>query len=249
MKPTLLKLLSAACAAALLAPASLQAKPPIDPQALSSLKRMSNTLAAAKAFTYRTKTVSEVPAKNGQFLSLCSTADVALKRPDKLRAHLTGEAPHFDFYYDGATAAAFGPANNVYSLSKAPPTIDAMLPGLERETDIRFVSAGLLFSNPYQVLTRGLTSALFVGSTTVNGTPCDHLAFRSEGVNWEIWIESGPRALARRLAVTFTDRAHFPRTLVEFSNWNLHPGLRPGDFIFRPRTGSREIPFLSVLKP
>ena len=28
-------------------------------------------------------------------------------------------------------------------------------------------------------------------------TPCEHLAFRSPGVNWKIWIESGQRALPR----------------------------------------------------
>ena len=34
-----------------------------------------------------------MPAKTGQFITLFSTAEVALKRPDKLRARLTGEAP------------------------------------------------------------------------------------------------------------------------------------------------------------
>lgn len=248
MKSVLLKILPATCAAALLIPSPLHAGQSLDQKALTSLKRMSTTLATAKAFTYQSKTISEVPAKTGQFLTLFSTADVALKRPDKLRAHLTGEAPYFDFYYDGTTAAAFAPASNVYSLSKAPPTIDAMLPGLEKETGIRFASAGLLFSDPYKVLTKGLTSALFVGPSSVNGILCDHLAFRSDGVNWEIWVESGPRALPVRLAVTYTDRANFPRVIVEFSHWNLHPGLKPGHFIFRKPADSREIPFLSVLK-
>jgi hypothetical protein len=82
-----------------------------------------------------------VPAKIGQFITLFSAAEVALKRPDKLRARLTGEAPHFDFYFDGATASAFAPAAKVYSAEKAPPTIDTMLPALEQETGIRFASA------------------------------------------------------------------------------------------------------------
>ncbi len=250
MKSTILKVLSITCAAALLAPAALQAAAdPIAPQALATLKRMSDTLAATKAFTYRTRTISEVPASNGQFITLFSTADVALKRPDKLRAHLTGGAPHFDFYYDGVTASAFSPANKVFSISKAPATIDAMLPALEKETGIRMATAGLLFSNPYQVMTRGLTSGLNVGPVPVNGIPCDHLAFRGDGVNWEIWIDSGARALPLRLAVTFTDRTNYPRVIVEFSDWNLRPSLRPSDFIFHPPAGTREIPFLSVVKP
>lgn len=247
MKPTLPRILTTLCLAAFLLPVLVQADP-IDQKALALLKRTSDTLAQTSAFTYKSGTTFEVLAKNGQFLTLFSTANVALKRPDKLRAHLTGEAPHFDFFYDGTTVAAYAPGTHVYSLTKAPSTIDALLAGLEEETGIRFATAPLLLSNPYRTLTKGLTSALYVGPTTIHGTPCEHLAFRNTGVNWEIWVESGPRALPRRLAVTFTDRTNYPRTLVEFTDWNLRPSLRPGDFVFRPPANAREIPFRAVLK-
>lgn len=232
----------------LLAPAFLQAAERIDPQALASLKRMSSTLAAAKAFTYKSKNILEVPATTGQFVTLFSSGEIALKRPDKIRARMGGDAPSFDFFYDGAAVSAFAPGTKVFSTSKAPATIDAMLEGLREETGIRFASAPLLFSDPYAVLTRGLTSAVVVGPSVIDGTACEHLAFRSPGVNWEIWIEASPRALPRRLAVTFTDRTNFPRTLVDFSDWNLRPWLRDGVFVFRQPPGAREIPFASVLK-
>ena len=251
--------LTAYCVLAVLAPATLraeetspspaQATSRVDPQALEALRRMSATLGAAKAFTFRSRSIVEVPAKTGQFITLFSTAEVALKRPDKLRARLIGEAPHFDFYFDGATASAFAPVTRVYSTVEAPSTIDTMLPVLQQETGIRFASAPLLFSDPYGVLTRKLISGMVVGSAMVNGRPCQHFAFRSPGVNWEIWVESGQRALPWRLAVTFTDRANFPHVLVEFLNWNLNPWLKAGDFAFRKPAGVREIPFVSVIKP
>ncbi len=243
-----------ACAlAALGAPAAIEAaeakgQPRIDPQALAHLQRMGARLGAATAFTYKSTNTHEVPAKTGQFLTLFSEAEVALQRPDKLRVRIAGEAPRFDFLYDGTTAAAYAPGTKVYSKTKAPSTIDAMLPDLEKETGIRFASAPLLFSDPYQVLARGVTSAVVVGQVTIRGTPCEHLAFRSPGVNWEIWIESGAGALPRRLAVTYTDRTNFPRTLVEFTSWNLHPWLTAGSFVLNPPAGAREIPFLAVMK-
>jgi hypothetical protein len=221
----------------------------IHPQALEILKRMSTTLGATKAFTFHSRTVIELPIRTGQFITMFSSAEVALKRPDKVRARLRGEAPQFDFYFDGTTASAVAPRHKVYSTTKAPPTIDAMLPALEQETGIRFVSAPLLFSDPYEVLTRGLISGVVVGSVAVNGIACYHLAFRSPGVNWEIWIEAGKRALPWRLAVTFTDRANFPRTLVEFTRWNLHPWLNSRDFVFYKPAGAREIPFVEVMRP
>jgi hypothetical protein len=220
----------------------------VDPKALELLKQMGATLGSAKAFTYRSRSIIEVPARTGQYLTLFSSAEVALKRPDMLRAKLSGEAPHFDFYYNGDTISAFASGGKVFSVVKAPPTIDAMLPELHEQTGIRFISMPLLFSNPYEILTRGLISGMVVGSTTINGIPCEHLAFRSPGVNWEIWIESGKRALPWRLAATFTDRTNFPRTLVEFVSWNLNPWLSSNAFVFRKPAGAREIPFPSVMR-
>jgi hypothetical protein len=251
MKTFLLKLLSASCAATVLISASAHAATAsgtIDQKALASLKRMSDALASAKSLTYQSRAIIEVPAKTGQLLTLFTDADVALMRPDKLRARLTGEAPPFHFYYDGKTVTAFAPGTKTFSTMKAPATIDAMLPDLENETGIRFATAPLLLSNPYRVLTRGLTSAVVVGPSMVRGTVCDHLAFRSPGINWEIWIAATGSPLPHRLAVTFTDRPNFPRTLVEFSSWNLHPWLSARDFGFSKPSGAAEIPFLSVLK-
>lgn len=230
--------------------AAKQAQTPssVDPHALASLKRMSDTLASAKAFTYKSQGILEVPAQTGQFLTLFPTGTVALERPNKLRATLGGDAPHFSFYYDGTTVSAYAPDTNVYSVKKAPPTIDAMLAGLHEETGIRFPSAPLLFSNPYAILTRNLLTGIVVGPTVVDGVLCQHLAFRSPGVDWEIWIEAGSRALPRRLAVTFTDRPKLPRMIVTLSSWNLNPWLWNSTFEFKKPKGATEIPFLAVLK-
>jgi hypothetical protein len=237
---------------ALLLPALLSAAEKsaarVDPKALEQLQRMSDTLASARSFTYESRSLVEVPSKTGQFLTLYSDARVALQRPDKLRARLGGEAPAFDFYFNGRTVSAFAPGPKVYSRTAAPATIDAMLPELEAETGIRFVTAPLLFSDPYRVLTRNLTSGIVVGPVWVHGVFCTHLAFCSPGVNWEIWIEAGSKALPKRLAVTFTDRPNAPRTIVEFSKWNLHPWLRARDFQFHPPAQAKEIPFRSVWK-
>lgn len=222
--------------------------PRVDPQAIAQLQRMSASLAAAKSFTFRSTGTHEVPSDTGQFLTLVGTADFAVRRPDKLRVKVGGEMPPFDFFYDGATALAWAPESRVFSTTKAPPTIDALLTGLKVETGLWFPTAPLLFSNPVKVLERGLTSAAVIGSVEVRGVPCIHLAFRSEGVNWEIWIESGSAALPRRLATTFTDRPNLPRSVVEFSRWHLNPWFGVGGFTFHPPSGAKEIPFLSSVK-
>lgn len=220
----------------------------IDPNALSLLKRMGDSLAKAKSFSYRSRIVMEVPSVTGQFITLVPEGRVAVRRPDRLRALYTGDAPPFDVFYDGATVTVLAPHADVFSTTKAPASLDAMLSGLRRETGLRLPALPLLRDNPYEALTQDLQSAVVVGETKVDGVPCDHLAFRRPGVNWEIWIETGARALPRRLAATFTDRPNFPRSIVEFRNWNLHPWLPDSLFRFRKPPGAKEIPFAAVIK-
>lgn len=222
--------------------------PPVDPNALAILKRMSDTLAGAKAFTVRSNALLEVPSATGQFLTLRSLGKIALRRPDKMSAMLGGDAPAFEFFYDGGSVSAVAPKAKVYSTTKAPATIDEMLAGVRRQTGINLHFSPLLLSDPSAHLTRNLQSAVVVGQTRVNGVLCDHLAFRTQGVNWEIWVSTGKVALPYRFAATFTDRANFPRKFIEFSCWNLHPWLFGDSFTFHPPSGFKEIPFSTVLR-
>jgi hypothetical protein len=49
------------------------------------------------------------------------------------------------------------------------------------------------------------------------------------------------------LVVTYTDVANFPRFLVQFSDWNLHPKLPASEFAFTPPPNSKQIEFLSPI--
>lgn len=236
--------------ASLLLIGSLRAETPaaIDPNALSLLKRMSETLSNAKAFSFKSDSILEVPSSTGQFVTVRSLGQLTLQRPNKIRSTRGGDAPALDFYYDGSSVSAVAPDARVFSTTKAPASIDEMLAGIRQETGIHFHFAPLLFSDPYANLTRNLSSAALVGHTRVNGVPCDHLALRSPGVNWEIWISSGRVALPYRLAATFTDRPNLPRKHIEFSRWNLHPWTMASSFTFHPSSSFKEIPFKAVLK-
>jgi len=121
----------------------------------------------------------------------------------------------------------------VYSVASAPDTIDATLQFVSERNGVYFPSADVMYSNPYAALSKDLSSAVLLGAATVDGAPCEHLAFIAPGVNWEIWIETGKRALPRRLVVTYTEAQNFLRFLVEFSDWNLKPKLAPSQFVFK----------------
>ena len=217
--------------------------PLMEPHALELLKRMIANLADTTAFAFHSRSMIEVPARTGQFVSLSAEAEAAVQRPNKMRATITGEIPNFDFYYDGTNIWAHAPHNKVYSVAPAADNLDAMLKSLEERTGIRFAAAEVMLSKPFAMLATNLTSAFSVGTAKVEGVPCDHLAFMRPGVNWEVWIESGEKALPRRLAITYTDVQNFPRFLLEFTTWNLQPKLAPESFAFKPPSDAKQIDF------
>ena len=215
--------------------------PVIEQQALDHLKAMSDKLTAAKAFTYRSRSTIEVPAKTGQYLTHFIESDVALERPNKLRSKVSGDLPHYQFYYDGSTVSALDIEKNLYAIAKAPGTIDEMLPFVMEKAGIDFPAADFLLGNPYAELTKGLTHAIAVGPVKVNGVPSEHYAYMSPAVNWEVWIDAN--SLPRRLAVTHKSVDNFPRFQVEFLDWNLNPKLSASEFVLKKPQGAKEVEF------
>jgi hypothetical protein len=211
-------------------------------KALDLLKRMSDTLMTAKAFTYRSRGAIELRAKTGQFVTLFGESEVALERPNKLYVEVTGEVPNFQLFYDGHDVTAYAPKVNVYSTSSAPNTIDEMLAFVQKKANIHFPSADLMTADPYAQLAQDLGSGFVVGPAVVDGSSCEHLAFRTSESNWEIWIDR-QSALPRRLLVTYTTVPDFPRLAVEFSSWNLKPELAPSRFEFTKPAGAKQIEF------
>jgi hypothetical protein len=217
--------------------------PIVEKYALDRLKQMSDKLASSKAFTFRASSFIEVPAITGQFLTLFTESDITLQRPNKLRVDVSGDVPGFQLYFDGAKLSAFDPQKNLHSVSDPLATIDVMLDFVLTKAQINFPSADFMYSNPYAVMTKNLTHAIVVGPSMVNGVPCEHFAYMEPGLNWEIWIENGPRALPLRLAMTYKKASNFPRFMVEYKNWNLNPKLNADLFVFKAPTNSKVIEF------
>jgi hypothetical protein len=218
-------------------------RPVMDQRALDILKRMSDTLASAKSYTYRSRSSVEEPAATGQFLTFFGHTDIALERPNKLRAQIGGDIPPFRITYDGTKVWAFDPDKNLYARSEAPATIDETLKILMETAGVQFPASDFMFSDPYAVMTKGVISAFVVGVSEVDGHPTDHLAFMGPGANWEIWIDRGKEALPRRFAVTYKEATNFPRFRVEFFDWKLNPKLPAGEFEFKPPKAAKQIEF------
>lgn len=215
----------------------------LEPHAMERLKAMGDTLAKAGKFSFTSTTSVEVPAKTGQYLTFFKRADVAVERPNKFSMNLAGDQTDYQVVYDGTRVFGYDPEKKLYALTKAPQTIDETLQFLGKNYGIHFHTADLMVSNPYSAVSQGLVSAFTVGTSAVDGVPCEHLAFMGQGINWEVWVETGRNALPRRFAVTYTDARNFPRFMVAVRDWNLKPTLNAARFKIDKPANAAEIGF------
>jgi len=207
--------------------------------ALDLLRGMSSKLAAAKSFTFRTRSSIEAPGGTGQFLSFFADSEAAVMRPDKVSARIRGDSPPFDFYFDGARMTVYEPTAKLYASEDAPKTIDDMLPFAAQKAGILLPFADVLYSDPYAVLTRGITSAFYAGYSTIGGARCAHLALSAPGIDWQIWINT-ETSLPCLLTGAMRDVQGAPRFAVEFADWKLDAPLAPEGFVLvRPADADR----------
>ena len=144
----------------------------------------------------------EIVSSQQQKIGLASSGTLTLERPDKLRATRTGGFANVEMVFDGKTLSLLGKNANLYAQVEAPGTIDHLVDELRDKYHRPVPAADLLMSDPYKELMPPVTDVKDLGSGVIRGVECDHLAFRTKEVDWQIWIAQGARPYPCRYVIT-----------------------------------------------
>ena len=90
----------------------------------------------------------------------------------------------------------------------------------------------------------GSTDGFIVGESIVDGAPCHHLAFAQENIDFQIWIEDGPRPLPRKLLITYKTEPGSPQWAARLSAWDFNPKVSEHFFHFDTPEGAGRIDFM-----
>jgi hypothetical protein len=129
----------------------------MEQRALDLLRRMSDRLAGASSFSVWARCYREIPATTGQMLTFANTTEVTVRRPDRMRAEVTGDL-NFRFWYDGASIAVLDAGKRFYARADAPPRLDEMLSFAVDRYGVHFPLSDFLVSDPYAVLSTPTTT-------------------------------------------------------------------------------------------
>jgi hypothetical protein len=216
----------------------------IDSDAIRLLRRMGKYLRTASEFSFRADITDDVVLSNGQKIQTGGVSRVAVRRPNKLHVSYSGDERQNQVFYDGKFFTILNMATLVYTKTNVPPTIDAAVDKIFDQYDFSVPIADLVYENPYRILIENVETGFLVGRALINGRHTFHLAFTQKDIDWQIWIEDGPRPLPRKLLITHKNETGSPQYTAILSGWDFQPHLSETFAEFHPPSGSDEIKFL-----
>jgi hypothetical protein len=210
-------------------------------EAKNLLKAMSDYLAAQKSFSFGCDINFEVVTKDHQKLLLASSGTMVVSRPDKLRATRTGGFVNVEMMFDGKTLTLLGKNTNLYTQVDMPGTLDHLIDELRDKYHRPVPGADLLLSNVYDQLMPDVVDVKDLGSGVIGGTECDHLAFRTKEVDWQIWIAQGEHPYPCRYVITTQQVDQGPQYSIQIRDWKSSSEIIAGDFSFENSTNATKI--------
>jgi hypothetical protein len=205
------------------------------------LKAMSDYMAAQTRISFGYDTNLEVVTKDHQKILLASSGTIDLSRPDKIRVARTGGFTDAEIVFDGKTLTVLGKNANAYAQIDIPGTLDHLVDELRDRYHRPVPGADLLLSDVYNQLMPEVTDAKDLGSGVIGGTECDHLAFRTKDVDWQIWIAQGSQPYPCRYVITAKGVDQAPQYSVQIRDWKTGNEVKPDDFAFSNSTSARKV--------
>ncbi len=205
------------------------------------VKAMSDYMASQKAISFAYDASLEVVTVDHQRLALASSGTVTLNRPDKLRATRSGGFADIEMIFDAKTLTLLGKNTNLYAQIDIPGTIDHLIDELHNTYNRPLPAADLLMTNVDEELMAGVVDVKDLSSGVIGGTECDYLAFRTEDVDWQIWIAQGDRPLPCQYIITSKKIADSPQYSIQFRDWKTGDEVAAEDFSFKNATNAKQI--------
>ena len=146
-----------------------------------------------------------------------------------------------ELIFDGTTISIFGRHLNQYAQVNGPGTLEELVDRLRAGTGASLPATELMLSSAYEELTAGVIDAKHIGRGVIGGVECEHLAFRTPEVDWQLWVEVGPRPVPRKYVITSKTVAGSPQFTLVVKDWRTGVPVDANTFVFTPPEGAARV--------
>jgi len=210
------------------------------------LWEMSEYLMTASEMSFEAQITYDAEMTEGQIVQYGAAASIAMRRPGELRVRYDGDERKSQAFFNGKTFTAFDAVRKLYAVMETPGKLDDAQDFIGENYGFSVPIADFLYTDPYEVLIEFVESGFLVGRHAIDGMLCNHLAFSQEEIDWQIWIEDGPRPLPRKMLITYKNLPGSPQYTAAMSDWDFSPHLSEHAFEFHPSAEASQIEFLEL---
>jgi hypothetical protein len=205
------------------------------------LKSMSDYMAAQKAISFDFDSGLDIVSTEGQKITLAASGSVILNRPDKLHVTRRGGFANMEMSFDGKAVTLLGKNSNKYAQVEAAGSIDQLVDVLRDKYHRPVPGSDLLMSDPYKELMPEVTEIKDLGSGVIRGVECDHLAFRTREVDWQIWIAQGANPYPCRYSITSRKVTGAPEYRLDIWGWKTGAQVAADPFKLSIPAGAQKL--------
>jgi hypothetical protein len=222
----------------------------IDEKTMSTLMRMAEFLAKSQQFSVTADIGYDVMQDWGQKIEFGATRKITVRRPDRMAMDITDrDGTRRGFRFDGKQIAFFGLNEKVYATAQKSGDLDAAFSYFTRDLRMPLPMAELFSNNLPKTLKDKVKEAYDVEEATIDGTPCDHVAFRNDLIDAQAWIAKGDKPVPQRILLTYKIEDGEPQFWANFHDWNFSPETPDSLFTFTPADGAARIAFIVGMDP
>jgi hypothetical protein len=204
------------------------------------LKVMADYVASQKIISVTYDSDIEV-INDLQKIQFASSGQMLLSRPNKARVSRLGGYVDAELVFDGKTLSVLGKNLNAYAQTDAAGSIDQLVAKLRNEFGLPIPGADLLLSGAYDAMMKDVLDAKHIGRGVIDGHECEHLAFRNNDVDWQIWIQLGDRPIPRQYVITSKAVTGAPQYTLRLKEWKTDVQVPADAFAFKPPADAKKV--------
>ncbi|MEM9348277.1 MAG: DUF2092 domain-containing protein [Planctomycetota bacterium] len=202
----------------------------IDPRSEQVLAAMGQHLGGLKQFAFTADVSYDSTTESGQLIEMNERHSVAVKRPGQLRATVLGKNGIRLAIINNKMLTLYDRNSGKYFQAGVPADLDGAIDSLVIDLGMSLPSADFVYADPASVMKAQVKSSTYLGVTLLKEQPCHHLAFKQDGLHWQLWVSAGAHPVPVRITMQYIKRAGSPRFSADLA-WETN-GMTFSDLAF-----------------
>jgi hypothetical protein len=119
--------------------------------------------------------------------------------------------------------------------------VEQLVDKLRNDYSVALPGADLFAANAFEILSADVLHGDHIGRGVVGGFECEHLAFRNDDTDWQLWVQIGDTPIPRKYVITSKTEAGAPQYTLVIRDWKADAQPPADAFAFKAPEGAKKL--------